>query len=341
VKKLFLALVLAATPAGAQVLQSSQGSNGNAGATRSVAVPTKQATAGTSTAPTTILVGVASTCTAAPAVTDSMGNAYALVKNEAGQQGAAIFSTVTTAAKSGTITAAFATACNYASIFFVEVPGLGKVDVGPIGNTTAALVGKSFSIGTLTATGADFIFAVATNNFGVGGFTAGSGFTLIPATQSPGAAEYQILKAAGSVPVAIALAQPGFRVTGAAVAYLPSGVTPPPPPPPPPNTCSGTATLQVNGSGTPLSMAATFTMPQATVGVAYSASIAQAASVTGGVPPYTYSLTSGTLPAGLALSSAGTISGTPTTTGTSNFTITVADSSGTKAQIKMKSTVAK
>jgi hypothetical protein len=60
-----------------------------------------------------------------------------------------------------------------------------------------------------------------------------------------------------------------------------------------------------------------------TVGSAYSDTL-QAAN---GVPPYTWSLTSGSLPAGLSLSTSGVISGTPTTTGTSTFTVKVNDSS--------------
>ena len=56
--------------------------------------------------------------------------------------------------------------------------------------------------------------------------------------------------------------------------------------------------------------------------------------VAGGTPPYTWSVTSGSLPAGLALDgSAGTITGTPTSgtsVGTSSFTVQVTDSaSGT------------
>lgn len=64
--------------------------------------------------------------------------------------------------------------------------------------------------------------------------------------------------------------------------------------------------------------------PDATVGVAYSCQVA----VTGGTAPYTYAVTTGTLPAGLSLDgSTGLISGTPTTSGTSTFTVTVTDSS--------------
>jgi large repetitive protein len=65
----------------------------------------------------------------------------------------------------------------------------------------------------------------------------------------------------------------------------------------------------------------TASLPDGNVGTAYS----QTLSASGGVVPYTWSLSSGSLPAGLSLSSAGVISGTPTTAGTSNFTVRVID----------------
>jgi hypothetical protein len=65
----------------------------------------------------------------------------------------------------------------------------------------------------------------------------------------------------------------------------------------------------------------TSSFPAGTVGTAYN----QTLTATGGLTPYTWSITSGSLPAGLTLSSAGVISGTPTTTGTSNFTVRVQD----------------
>ncbi len=64
------------------------------------------------------------------------------------------------------------------------------------------------------------------------------------------------------------------------------------------------------------------------VGVAYSSALV----ATGGVPPYTFSITSGSLPPGLSLNpSTGAITGTPTTYGTFNFTAQVVDSTGTAA----------
>lgn len=64
-------------------------------------------------------------------------------------------------------------------------------------------------------------------------------------------------------------------------------------------------------------------LPNGTLSVAYS----QAITVSGGTSPYTYALTAGTLPAGMSLSSAGVLSGTPTASGTFNFTVTATDSS--------------
>src|SRR5262249_11051471 len=70
-------------------------------------------------------------------------------------------------------------------------------------------------------------------------------------------------------------------------------------------------------------------LPAGTVGTAYS----QTLGATGGTVPYTWSLASGTLPAGLTLSAAGVISGTPTAAVTATFTAQVTDSAsqiGTK-----------
>jgi hypothetical protein len=59
-------------------------------------------------------------------------------------------------------------------------------------------------------------------------------------------------------------------------------------------------------------------LPNGNAGVSYSQNIT--ASPAGG--SYTFAVTSGTLPPGLTLSSGGTLSGTPTTNGTYNFTVT-------------------
>lgn len=62
-------------------------------------------------------------------------------------------------------------------------------------------------------------------------------------------------------------------------------------------------------------------LPGGRVGQAYAAAIAAA----GGVAPYTYVLSSGSLPAGLALSPAGALSGTPTAAGSFAFSLKASD----------------
>jgi uncharacterized repeat protein (TIGR01451 family) len=72
----------------------------------------------------------------------------------------------------------------------------------------------------------------------------------------------------------------------------------------------------------PLVITTTSPLPQATIGTPYSVTLA-ATGGTGG--PYTWTLASGTLPAGLTLSPGGVISGTPTAAGTTTFSVSVGD----------------
>jgi hypothetical protein len=68
--------------------------------------------------------------------------------------------------------------------------------------------------------------------------------------------------------------------------------------------------------------------PVGTLGAAYEHQLV----LESGVGPFVFSVASGTLPAGLTLGAAtGTLSGTPTTDGTSNFTLQVTDDCGTTA----------
>jgi hypothetical protein len=71
-----------------------------------------------------------------------------------------------------------------------------------------------------------------------------------------------------------------------------------------------------------LGITSSATLPTGVVGVPYS----QALATSGATPPNTWAMVSGALPAGLSLSSAGVLSGTPAAVGTSSFTIGVTDS---------------
>lgn len=76
-------------------------------------------------------------------------------------------------------------------------------------------------------------------------------------------------------------------------------------------------------------------LPDAGAGVAYPLTL-QAA---GGSAPYQWSVTSGSLPPGLTLSSSGAISGTPNTAGSYRFTVQVKDASNTAASKEFTVTV--
>lgn len=81
---------------------------------------------------------------------------------------------------------------------------------------------------------------------------------------------------------------------------------------------SAQAIFAINpGSSSNPPVISTTTLPSGTQSVAYSQTLA----ATGGVTPYVWELVSGTLPAGLSLSSGGVLSGTPTTVGTQTFSI--------------------
>jgi Putative Ig domain len=97
-------------------------------------------------------------------------------------------------------------------------------------------------------------------------------------------------------------------------------------------------TLKVTDSSTPTPQVALFpavitinnplaivlsTLPNGIIGVPFTATL----TTTGAVPPLTWSITAGALPTGLTLNaSTGVISGSPTASGTANFTVQVADS---------------
>jgi len=91
---------------------------------------------------------------------------------------------------------------------------------------------------------------------------------------------------------------------------------------------SATATKALSISVTGNLSVATATLPNARISASYSQTLA----ATGGVTPYSWSVSAGSLPAGLSLNaSSGVISGTPSATGLSSFTVRVADSQSPSA----------
>jgi hypothetical protein len=101
---------------------------------------------------------------------------------------------------------------------------------------------------------------------------------------------------------------------------------------PTPQTVTKSFTITV-GAVAPLAITTTSPLAGATTGTSYDVQLAAA----GGVPSYTWSLASGSVPAGLSLYSDGEIFGTPTAVGTSSFTVEVTDSSTPTPQTVTKS----
>lgn len=90
---------------------------------------------------------------------------------------------------------------------------------------------------------------------------------------------------------------------------------------------NGAVTLDTNSVAvcpvcTPITLSPS--LPNGTISVVYSQTI----TASGGTAPYAFTLISGTLPPGLTLSSVGVVSGTPTTGGSSTFTVSATDAAG-------------
>ncbi|HEX9849184.1 Ig domain-containing protein [Candidatus Deferrimicrobium sp.] len=94
------------------------------------------------------------------------------------------------------------------------------------------------------------------------------------------------------------------------------------------NTTNGTGnttrpvSLTVNAAEAPT--ISTVSLPAGAVDTAYSQTLA----ATGGTTPYSWSVSAGTLPAGLSLSATGVLDGMPTAEGTSTFTVRVEGANG-------------
>src|SRR5437588_4361290 len=93
---------------------------------------------------------------------------------------------------------------------------------------------------------------------------------------------------------------------------------------------SSAAILTVNASIPPLQLTSS-QLPGGTVASTYSATL----SASGGTSPYSWSVSSGTLPTGLSLSSSGTLSGTPTVAGAFPLTVAVKDAASGSASANL------
>ena len=151
----------------------------------------------------------------------------------------------------------------------------------------------------------------------------------LAATGGLGAETWSV--SAGALPAGIALSSAG-ALSGAPTVSGPFSFTAKVA-----DTSSDVATqvlsLQVNA---PLTITTSGTLPNGVTGTAYSTPFA-ATGGTGG--PYTWSVSLGTTPAGLTLSSAGVLSGNPSVAGASSFTVSVNDGISAPAKLPASMTV--
>ena len=152
------------------------------------------------------------------------------------------------------------------------------------------------------------------------GGTAGSAYSQA-LSASGGTAPYTYAVTAGVLPAGMTLAAGTLSGTPTVAGTFNFTVT---------ATDSTTGTA-ANGSvayslviATPTIALAPASLPAGQYGVAYS----QTLTASGGTSPYSYTVTTGTLPAGITLSSTGTLSGTPTVVGSFNVTVTATDNLG-------------
>ena len=159
---------------------------------------------------------------------------------------------------------------------------------------------------TVITNGADFVFAGAaaqTGPLSAGG--SGSPPSISWTGDHQGFSQYQIQSAAGTAggPL-VSDATASDNVCSIMWAT------------PPGQSTGGTVTITITPS----------TLPSGTLSTAYS----QTLTASGGTTPYTFTVLSGTLPAGLSLSAGGVLSGTPSAAGTSSFVVQAQDANSNK-----------
>ena len=217
--------------------------------------------------------------------------------------------------------------------------GLTLSSAGLINGTPSAGGNYSFTVKVTdatsptptTATQPLSIFIVSPLTIGTAALSNGVAGSVYSATlaASGGITPYTWSLASGSLPAGLSLSAGGV-ISGTPTASGTASFTVKATDSTTPTVQTATQTLSITiGAGLSITTSA---LSNALAGSPYSASIA----ATGGTSPYTWSLASGSLPTGLSLAANGTISGSPTTPGTSNFTVQAADSTAPTAQSTTK-----
>lgn len=203
-------------------------------------------------------------------------------------------------------------------------PGLSLSPGGTLSGTPLAAGGYSFSIQAIDTNGQSGaqLYGVTVNapviDLQPSAVPAGTVGVAYAETLSAsgGTAPYTFSISSGALPTGLTLATNG-QITGTATAAGTATFT----------IVATDANAQTGSRSYTLTMAAptlVLTPASGTLSASYDAPYTQALSTSGGIGPYSYAVTSGALPAGLALSG-NQISGTPTTPGSFTFTVASTD----------------
>jgi malectin (di-glucose binding ER protein)/phosphoesterase family protein/putative Ig domain-containing protein len=200
-------------------------------------------------------------------------------------------------------------------------------------SATPQTASKQLSI-AIAATGPSTALAIITSS--LPGGTVGASYSTTLAA-SGGTPPYSWSVTAGSLPGGLLLSSSTGAISGTpstsgtftfTIQVKDSAATP--------QTASKQLSIAIAAAAAPLTIT-TSSLPGGTVNVAYTATLA----ASGGTSPYTWSLSSGTLPNGLTLaSSTGVISGTPTLAGSFSFGVKVSDSAGHSTTATFSITIA-
>ncbi|HLL54699.1 MAG TPA: putative Ig domain-containing protein, partial [Myxococcaceae bacterium] len=214
--------------------------------------------------------------------------------------------------------------------------GLALSTAGALSGTPTATGNFSFTVRATDANGRTDSKALALAVVPALGITTASladGYTGAAYTgnvvASGGRAPYTFAVSAGALPAGISLSTSGVlsgTPTATGSANFTAQVT----------DANGVTSTQALTLGVyPAVAVTTSALADGYTGVAYSASL----SATGGKAPLSWSVTGGALPAGVSLSAAGALSGTPTATGAASFTVRAADANGVSSSAPLTITV--
>ncbi len=178
----------------------------------------------------------------------------------------------------------------------------------------------SFKINPAIALGS---LAITANSTSVTGWTINQAGTSGTIAVSNGTPAYSTILNVTGLPAGLTAALSGSTITISGTPTVTASTS---------NNVSITVTDSVGAIGTslftvtvnPAVTISTASLPNSTLGVQYN----QAVTAIGGTGAKTFAVTSGALPGGLSLSTAGVITGTSTAAGTFNFSITATDTVG-------------